>query len=175
MRIGFCSFTGKSFIRISSAYQNHSKPELLIFFCFFIIWVTTKKGCDHLFEIETEKTYQKDHMKMIYEAQEEIQKEIQVAVKALPESWESYDPIFLGYSNWWNTLPMPVISFAEQLNFTGKRVFPFCTNEGSGVGNSVEKLRELCAGAVVEDGISIRGSQAASSQEILSNWVKRSL
>lgn len=128
-----------------------------------------------LFEIETEKTYQKDHMKMIYEAQEEIQKDIRVAVKALPESWESYDTIFLGYPNWWNTLPMPVVSFAERLDFTGKRVFPFCTNEGSGLGGSVEKLRELCTGVVVEDGISIRGSQAASSQDILSNWVKRIL
>lgn len=50
-----------------------------------------------LFEIETAKTYIKDHMKMIYEAKEELEKGIRPELKEFPENWNQYDTVFLGY------------------------------------------------------------------------------
>ena len=64
-----------------------------------------------LFEIETVKTYIADHMKMIYEAKEELEKGVRPELKAYPDNFDDYDTVFLGYPNWWNTLPMPVVSF----------------------------------------------------------------
>ena len=55
------------------------------------------------------------------------------------------------------------ITFLESYDFTGKRIIPFCTNEGSGMGSSVRFIKKLCPGATVEDGISIHGAEAANA------------
>ena len=34
----------------------------------------------------------------------------------------SYDVIFPGFPNWWDTLPMPVMTLSERGDFSGKRL-----------------------------------------------------
>ena len=128
-----------------------------------------------LFEIETVKTYLKDHMKMIYEAKDELTNGIRPELRALPEQFDQYDTVFLGYPNWWNTLPMPVVSFLEKLDWEGKRIIPFNTSEGSGLGKSVEWIREICKGAAVENGIALKGSQVDHEQMKIAAWAKEQL
>ena len=94
-----------------------------------------------LFGIETVKTYVEDHMKMIYEAKEELEKGIRPVLKSYPDI-SGYDTIFLGFPNWWNTLPMPVVSFLEHYAWSGKRIIPFVTSGGSGFGKSLDALEK---------------------------------
>ena len=117
-----------------------------------------------LFEIETVKTYIKDHMKMIYEAQEEL--------KAYPENFDQYDTIFPGFPNWWAALPMPVVTFLEHESWQGKRIIPFATSEGSGFANNLKDLKKYCPGAVIENGLAIIGHLAKDSQAEISAWAK---
>jgi flavodoxin len=63
-----------------------------------------------IFEIETVKTYIEDHFEMIEEAKKELENKTRVEVKNYLENLEDYDTIFLGYPNWWNTLPMVVVT-----------------------------------------------------------------
>ena len=49
-----------------------------------------------LFEIETVKTYIEDHMEMIYEAKEELEKGIRPELKVYPDI-SGYDTIFIGF------------------------------------------------------------------------------
>lgn len=128
-----------------------------------------------LFEIETVKTYLEDHMKMIYEAKEEIDNDIHVELKAYPESFDTYDVIFLGYPNWWATLPMPVVTFLEHFDWTGKRIIPFNTSEGSGAGRSLQKIRRLCEGAVIDPVYKLRGSQVDDKKSEIQSWAKSKL
>ena len=58
---------------------------------------------------------------------------------------------------------MVCYTFLESYDFTGKRIIPFCTNEGSGMGSSVRFIKKHCPGATVEDGISIHGAEAANA------------
>ena len=125
-----------------------------------------------LFEIQTVKTYLADHMKMIYEAKEELEQGIRPELKGFPKDFAEYDTVFLGYPNWWNTLPMPVVTFLEGLDWTGKRVIPFNTSEGSGLGKSVDKIREICKGADVEAGYALKGSQVDGKQSEIEAWAK---
>lgn len=128
-----------------------------------------------LFEIETVKTYLEDHLKMIQEAKEELEAGTRVEIKNYPKNFDSYHTIFLGYPNWWNTLPMPVVTCLEHLDWTGKHIIPFCTNEGSGVGDSVNAIRDICHGADIEEGVSFRGSEVRKSEKEISNWARKML
>ena len=125
-----------------------------------------------LFEIETVKEYIKDHMKMIYEAKDELKQGIRPELKSYPDISE-YDTVFLGYPNWWGTLPMPVIGFLEHYDWNGKRIIPFNTSEGSGAGRSGEKIKEICKGATLEDVYALIGSQVNSKKAEIRSWAKK--
>lgn len=125
-----------------------------------------------LFEMETVKNYNPDHMKMIYEAQDELKAGIRPELKAYPENLDQYDTVFLCYPNWWNTLPMPVLGFIERYNWSGKRIIPVNTSEGSGAGKSVTKIREVCTGAFVDDAYELIGSQMDDKVSEIAEWAK---
>ena len=125
-----------------------------------------------LFEIETAKTYIKDHMKMIYEAKEELEKGVRPELKSYPDL-SGYDTVFLGFLNWWNTLPMPVVGFLEHYDWSRKRIIPFVTSGGGGFGTSIKDLKKICTGADVEEnGGAFLGHEVEISEEAISVWAK---
>ena len=128
-----------------------------------------------MFEIETVKTYNPDHMKMIYEAKEELKNGTRPELKKYPDNIDKYDTVFLGYPNWWGTLPMPVVGFLERYDWNGKRIIPFNTSEGSGAGTSGNKIKEICRGAKTETVYELRGSQVDSKKNEIKNWAKNQL
>lgn len=125
-----------------------------------------------LFELETVKTYIRDHMKMIYEAKEELEKGIRPELKSYPDL-NKYDTIFLGFPNWWDTLPMPVVGFLERYDWSGKRIIPFVTSGGGGFGKSIEDLKKICTGAIVEEnGGAFPGHEVETSEQEICAWAK---
>lgn len=40
----------------------------------------------------------------------------------LPQDIDQYDEIYLGYPNYWGTMPMAVYTFLESYDFTGKKI-----------------------------------------------------
>lgn len=125
-----------------------------------------------LFEIDTVKPYSADYTTCTREAQQELRANVRPELKEYLEDLEGYDTIFVGYPNWWGTMPMAMFTFLEHYDLTGKRIIPFCTNEGSGMGRSESDLRKICTGAVVEQGLAIRGTEASQSEEEVSAWAK---
>ena len=51
-----------------------------------------------------------------------------------------YDVVLLGYPTWWATLPMPVCTFLESYDFSGKTVISFSSHGGTMYGDSVSDL-----------------------------------
>lgn len=69
-------------------------------------------------------------------------------------------------------MPMAVFSFLEKYDLTGKKTAPFCSNEGSGMGFSERDLKEICKGAEVVQGLSVRGSRTAESEQEIAAWAR---
>ena len=125
-----------------------------------------------LFRIETVEEYSPSYMTCIEEAKEELRQKARPAIKAFVDGLDAYDTVFVGYPNWWGTAPMCVFTFLEHYDWVGKRIIPFCTSEGSGLGGSVRMLKQACPGAVVEDGLAIIGNQAERSRDRVAAWAK---
>ena len=49
------------------------------------------------------------------------------AIKGKVENMAQYDVVFVCVPVWWYTAPMPVFTFLEQYDLSGKTVIPFCT------------------------------------------------
>lgn len=78
---------------------------------------------------------------------------------------EDYDVVFIGYPNWWGDMPMPVYTFIEKHDWTGKTVVPFCTHEGSGLSDTEKNIAAACKGATVGKGLAVRGETAQNKRE----------
>lgn len=128
-----------------------------------------------LFEIETAKEYPVDYTECTEVAKEELRAKARPELKKYPESIDDYDVIFLGYPCWWGTMPMGVYTFLERFDFTGKKIVPFCTHEGSRMGGSVSQIKKTVPGAVVLEGLPIHGAEAAASEDEVAAWAKKSL
>ncbi|MGN0422377.1 MAG: flavodoxin [Lachnospiraceae bacterium] len=124
------------------------------------------------FKIEQMKPYAKDYNECIAQAQSDQKRDARPELKKYPESLEKYDVIYLGFPNYWNTMPMAVFTFLEHFDFSGKEIRPFCTHEGSGMGNSVADIRKLCPGANISQGCAIRGGCVERSEGEIQKWLE---
>ncbi|VBB04956.1 flavodoxin/nitric oxide synthase [Lucifera butyrica] len=126
-----------------------------------------------MFQIETEKSYPEDYTETTNIAQEEKKKNARPKLTARVTDLESYDVIYLGYPNWWGTMPMAVFTFLEAYDFSGKTIVPYCTHEGSGMGSSERDIKKFCPNAKVLPGLAVRGGNVDSADKDLANWLKK--
>jgi len=124
------------------------------------------------FKIEMADPYSPVYMTCIEEAKRDLREDRRPELVSYPDSIDKYDKIVLAYPNYWGTVPMAVLTFLDRFDFTGKTIFPLCTNEGSGMGSSEKDIRKHATGATVKSGLSIRGSAAADSSSAVSKWLK---
>ncbi len=124
------------------------------------------------FKIEQTQAYSRNYNECIAQAQSDQRRDARPALKAYPDSIDDYDIIYLGYPNYWSTMPMAVFTFLENFDFSGKVIKPFCTHEGSGMGSSEKDIRRLCPDAVVTKGLAIQGSSVKHSGKEIKKWVE---
>ena len=86
----------------------------------------------------------------------------------VPDNWEDYDTVFIGYPIWWGIAAWPVNNFVTSNDFTGKTVIPFCTSSSSGLGESGTLLEEAAGTGSWLDGERFRSGQ---DEETVTEWV----
>lgn len=125
-----------------------------------------------MFKIEQMQPYAKDYNECIAQAQADQKRNARPELKSYPETIAPYDVIYLGFPNYWGTMPMAVFTFLENFDFSGKIIKPFCTHEGSGMGSSVKDIEKLCTGAKVEKGLALRGGSVERSEREIAQWIR---
>ena len=128
-------------------------------------------GAD-LFKVEPKVDYPADYMECIDVAKREQQSDARPEIKESLEDISGYDTIYIGFPNWWGTLPMPMWTQLEELDFSGKVVKPFVTHEGSGFGSSKKDLSKLCHGAEIKNGLSIPGAEVYDVKSTVEAWIR---
>jgi flavodoxin len=126
-----------------------------------------------LFEIATVDSYPRDYNTVVDVAKREQNASSRPELTMKVENMASYDVVFVGYPNWWGTMPMAVFNFLEQYDFSGKTILPFCTHEGSRLGVSERDIARLCPRATVVNGLAIRGSNVKTAQAEVANWLRK--
>lgn len=124
-----------------------------------------------LFKIEQKVPYAADYNTCIAQAKEDLRKKARPELVSLPDSIDKYDEIYLGYPNYWGTMPMAVYTFLESFDWKGKTIYPFCTHEGSGIYGTVGDIKNICKGANVAKGLAISGSSVDSARPAIKKWL----
>ncbi|MGN0144733.1 MAG: flavodoxin [Clostridium sp.] len=125
-----------------------------------------------LFKIEQVHEYSKNYNDCIHEAMNDQKENARPELKHYLDNIDEYDTIYLGYPNYWGTMPMAVFTFLEKYDFTGKTIRPFCTHEGSGMGRSIKDIKTICPDAEVEKELAIYGGSVVNSEKEIKKWLK---
>lgn len=160
--------TGKILVAYFSHTQTTEKVALEI---------QRKTGAD-LFRIETVQTYPAEHRQTVALAEKENEADARPALAATVENMDSYDVIFLGYPIWVYTLPMPLFTFLDSYDLSGKTVIPFCTHGGSRLSGTESVIRKIQPNASILEGLAVhrsifRNNPDTGAQKPVAEWLAK--
>ena len=126
-----------------------------------------------LFSIQVAQGYPTGYDELIDQGGMEKEQSLRPELSNHVENMEDYGIVFLGYPNWWYDMTMPVYSFLEEYDFSGKTIIPFASSAGSGFSETISELQEALPDAeVIENGLHIPMSAVPQGQEQVENWLK---
>lgn len=164
----------------ASAQAQSSSKEQKVLVAYFSRSGNTRAVANHiksltggdLFEIQVAKPYPEEYHACTEVAKKEKEDNARPALKTKVEDMSSYDVVFVGYPNWWGTTPMPILTFLESYDLSGKTVIPFCTHGGGGEQNCFKDFVKHTGKADNKEGFLISGGQASSSRPQVERWLK---
>ena len=128
-------------------------------------------GAD-LFEIVPEEIYTKADLnwmdKKSRSSVEMNDRSSRPAISSKIDDISVYDTIYVGFPVWWYREPSIIDTFMESYDFSGKKVIPFATSGGSGLGDSYKNMQALAPNANVIDG---KKFSARTSVDELKAWI----
>ncbi len=134
-------------------------------------WIQQEVGGD-LFSIVVSEPYSSDYDECLDRAADEKADQARPALADHVSGMEDYDIVFLGFPNWWYTLPMAVLSFVEEYDFSGKTIIPFCTHGTGGLSNTIQDLTAALPDDVtILDPIGVYRPDVDSSRPAVQEWV----
>lgn len=135
-------------------------------------WIQQETGGD-LFSITVTEPYPADYDECLDRAALENAESARPELSSHVEDMDAYDTVFLGFPNWYYSLPMPVFSFLEEYDFSGKTVIPFCAHGTGGLAGTIQDLEAALSGsAVVAEPFDAERSEIAGSQLQLKEWLE---
>ena len=108
-----------------------------------------------VFVIEPVKAYSSNYNTCLEEAQRDQRAQARPPLKNSIANMAQYDTIILGYPNWWASIPMPIATFLESYDFSGKTIIPFCSHGGGRFGKSLTAIAKLAPRAKLAEGLSV--------------------
>ena len=127
-----------------------------------------------LFEIKPETPYTSADLdwtnKKSRSSVEMSDKSSRPAVSGKVENIEQYDTIFVGFPIWWYVAPTIINTFLEQYDLSGKKIVPFATSGGSGMGGTNKDLAPSCKGAELVEG---KRFPASAGTDELKKWAEK--
>ena len=140
-------------------------------------WIAEETGGD-IFWIVPEESYGEEFDPCADRAKNELDNGICPAISEHidKEIMDKYDVIYIGFPIWWYDLPMPVWTFLEEYDLSGKTIIPFFSHNGSSNGaGSLDTISKLAPNSEIlsDDAISVRGSDVADSESKIKEWARK--
>lgn len=134
-------------------------------------WIQQEVGGD-LHSIVVEEPYSSDYDECLDRAADEKAENARPALASHVDNMEDYDIVFLGFPNWWYTLPMPVLTFVEEYDWSGKTVVPFVTHGTGGLSSTIRDLTAaLPEDVTILEPIGVYRPEVDASQSAIQEWI----
>lgn len=132
--------------------------------------IQSQTGAD-IFEITMVNPYSSDYNTVLDEAQRDQNAQARPELANHVDNMDEYDIVMIGYPNWWASIPMPVASFLEEYDFSGKTILPFCSHGGGRFGQSLTAIAKLVPNATMGEALSVHYSGGSGLSGDVSDWL----
>jgi flavodoxin len=140
----------------------------------FIAQCIQRAAGGDLFTIETVQRYPGTHAPLLDFAVDEKRDNARPQLAAQIPNPDNYDTIFLGYPNWNADLPMPLYTFLEGADLSGKTIVPFNVHGGSGLSGTIRTIARLQPRAtVITNGFTVSRNTVGNAENDVRTWVRR--
>lgn len=120
--------------------------------------------------IETVQDYPGTHEELLDFAENEYDEDIHPALSSQIDL-EGYSTILFGYPIWYADLPMPLYTFFDTYDLSGKTIIPFTVHGGSGFASTISTIRELEPNAIIsENQYSVSRNAVADAAAEIAEW-----
>ncbi len=134
-------------------------------------WIQQEVGGD-LFSIVVTEPYSSDYDECLDRAADELAANARPALVNHVENMDDYDIVFLGFPNWWYTVPMAVHTFLEEYDFSGKTIVPFVTHGTGGLSSTIRDMTaNLPDTATILEPIGIYRPEVDAAQPRIQEWL----
>ncbi len=151
--------------KILIAYYSHSGNTSKI------AEIIHRKVGGDILRIEPTNPYPRNYNRVVEQAKKEIKSGYAPEIQLQIGDMDSYDKIFIGSPNWWNTMAPPVKSFLLKNDLSGKIVIPFCTHGGGGNGSMFSDMAKECNDSTIKKGFAIYGDGGSKAEKMITDWL----
>ena len=123
-------------------------------------------------EIVPETAYPDDYSQTVKMAKKEVDAHFLRPIKTKIPDLADFDTVFVGSPNWWGTISSPVRTFLASNDFSGKRLIPFMTHEGSRMGVAVSDIKTICPKSRVLEALPVRGGSVSRAEQTVEKWLR---
>lgn len=134
-------------------------------------WIQERTGGD-LFSIIVAEPYSSDYDECLDRVADEKAEDTRPELVSHVENMDQYDMVFLGFPNWWYTVPMAVHSFLEEYDFDGKTVIPFVTHGTGGLASTIQDITADLPGSEILEPIGVYRPEVDSSKPDVDAWLE---
>ncbi len=160
----------------SNAQENAGSETLVAFFtrtgntAVVARQIRRAVGAD-LFEIRPAELYPEDYEETVAQSQRERDTGFEPKLEQTVADIAAYNTVYLGFPIWSQTAPPVIRSFLSAHEFSGKRLVPFITHGGYGLGNSRSVLAEHAPDARLEEGFALQADQERRTLSQVTDWL----
>jgi flavodoxin len=134
--------------------------------------IARRIDCD-LHRIEAAQPYPEDYEATVARNVAEQDSDARPAIANPLSALDGYDIVLLA-SPIWNVRPPRIMTtFAEGLDFDGRRVHPLTTHAMSGLGTAERDYARTCPGATLAEGLAVQGEKVAGAGATIDAWLRR--
>ena len=164
-------------VRYSLDIKTPAQPKVLV--AYFSYTGNTEQGAQlmaealgaDLFTTEMEQPYRGN----IYDvSQRDLNQDARPALASHVADMAQYDVVLVGYPTWWGTMPMPMFTFLNEYDFSGKTLLPFSSHGSTRFGDSISDFSKQVPGAYVGQAFEYYYSGGSELEDEITAWLKES-
>ena len=157
--------------------KTPAQPKVLV--AYFSYTGNTEQGAQlmaealgaDLFTIEMEHPYRGN----IYDvSQRDLNQDARPALATHVANMDQYDVVLVGYPTWWGTMPMPMFTFLNEYDFSGKTLLPFSSHGSTRFGDNISDFSKQVPGAYVGQAFEYYYSGGSELEAEIAAWLKES-
>lgn len=96
-----------------------------------------------VFHITLAEKYSSDYDECLDQARAQLDNREHPELAERVANIEDYNVIFLGFPNWWYTIPVAINSFVEAHDLSGKTIIPFVSHGTGGLAGTIRDLTAI--------------------------------